>query len=67
MYELGLNPYLDVLSEARYRELFGQAVKHPFTGIDYVQMYRELVAGGEGRKLKYFWLMIPPALSCKKN
>ena len=29
MYELGLNPYLDVLSEARYRELFGQAVKHP--------------------------------------
>jgi F420-0:gamma-glutamyl ligase len=53
MYELGLNPYLDVLSEARYRELFGQAVKHPFTGIDYVQMYRELVAG-EGAEIEVF-------------
>ena len=53
MYELGLNPYLDVLSEARYRELFGQAVKHPFTGIDYVQMYRELVAG-EGAEIGIF-------------
>ena len=37
----GLNPYTDVLTEARYRELFGSNV-HPFTGIDYVAYYREI-------------------------
>lgn len=42
MDEIGLNPYLDVLDEKRYRQLFGQCVKHPFTGIDYVQMYKDL-------------------------
>lgn len=42
MDEMGLNPYGDVLSEEKYRLLFGQSVKHPFTGIDYVQMYKEL-------------------------
>ncbi len=43
MDELELNPYLEVLTEEKYRELFGAEVKHPFTGIDYVQMYREIV------------------------
>jgi len=42
MDELGLNPHCDVLDEKRYRELFGSPVKHPFTGIDYVQMYKDL-------------------------
>lgn len=42
MDELELNPYLDVLSEADYRELFGATVKHPFSGIDYVQLYKDL-------------------------
>ena len=42
MDEVGLNPYLDVLDEKKYRVLFGQCVKHPFTGIDYVQMYKEM-------------------------
>ena len=42
MDEIGLNPYLDILDEHKYRELFGESVKHPFTGIDYVQMYKEL-------------------------
>jgi F420-0:gamma-glutamyl ligase len=40
--ELGINPYTDVLSEADYRRLFGAEVKHPFTGIDYVQFYKNL-------------------------
>ncbi|MGG7177664.1 coenzyme F420-0:L-glutamate ligase [Clostridium paraputrificum] len=39
----GVNPYTDHLTEEKYREVFGQEVKHPFTGIDYVQMYKELV------------------------
>ena len=39
--EKGVNPYSDVLDEKRYRELFGY-VKHQFTGVDYVEYYREL-------------------------
>ncbi len=42
MDEIGLNPHTEVLDEEKYRELFGQQVLHPFTGIDYVRMYKEL-------------------------
>ncbi len=42
MFELNINPYNDVLSEADYREMFSQGVKHPFTGVDYVKMYKDL-------------------------
>ena len=38
----GINPYSDVLTEARYRELFGYK-KHTFTGVDYVAYYREVI------------------------
>lgn len=44
MIELGLNPYADSFSEDRYRELFSD-VKHPFTGIDYVEAYKSLGSG----------------------
>ncbi len=37
-----VNPYTDVLDEKKYRELFGY-VKHPFTGVDYVEYYKELI------------------------
>jgi len=37
-----LNPYLDCLDEAEYRRLFGEEIKHEFTGIDYVSYYRSL-------------------------
>ena len=40
--EAGVNPYSDVLTKEKYRELFGY-VKHPFTGIDYVAYYEELI------------------------
>ncbi len=40
--EAGVNPYTDVLSEAKYRELFGEN-PHPFTGVDYVAYYRDLI------------------------
>ena len=40
--EAGINPYTDVLSEAKYRELFGTN-PHPFTGVDYVQYYGDLI------------------------
>ena len=40
--EKGINPYTDVLSLAKYRELFGRN-EHEFTGVDYVQFYEDLV------------------------
>jgi F420-0:gamma-glutamyl ligase len=42
MDRLGVDPYKDFLTEEKYRELFGENVKHPFTGVDYVKMYREI-------------------------
>ena len=46
--EAGINPYSDVLDEAKYRELFGEN-KHEFTGVDYVAYYKEIIneAGAE--------------------
>ncbi len=38
----GVNPYSDVLTEAKYRELFG-VNKHQFTGVDYVEYYSDVV------------------------
>ena len=38
----GVDPYKDVLSESQYREMFGY-VKHPFTGVDYVEYYSQLI------------------------
>ncbi|MBR3870386.1 MAG: coenzyme F420-0:L-glutamate ligase [Clostridia bacterium] len=40
--EAGVNPYSDVLTLERYRELFGY-VKHEFTGMDYVQYYGDII------------------------
>ena len=46
--EKGVNPFTDVLSVEKYRELFGYN-KHRFTGVDYVDYYTSLVreAGAE--------------------
>ncbi len=40
--EKGVDPYQDVLTLERYRELFGYH-KHPFTGVDYVDYYAQLI------------------------
>ena len=40
--EKGINPWKDVLSEERYRELFGYGT-HQFTGVDYIEYYKELI------------------------
>ncbi|MCQ4923521.1 coenzyme F420-0:L-glutamate ligase [Tissierella carlieri] len=42
MDELKINPYIDVLTESDYRKLFGEKVVHPFTGVDYVNVYKEI-------------------------
>ena len=46
--EAGVNPYSDVLTLEKYRELFGDN-KHEFTGVDYVQYYSDIIteAGAE--------------------
>ncbi len=46
--EANVNPYSDVLTLERYRELFGEN-KHTFTGVDYVDYYSQIVkdAGAE--------------------
>ena len=38
----GVNPYSDVLTLEKYRELFGVNA-HEFTGVDYVQYYADLI------------------------
>ncbi len=40
--EMGVDPYSDVLTLEKYRELFGYE-KHRFTGVDYVQYYGDLI------------------------
>lgn len=46
--DAGINPYSDVLSLEKYRELFGEN-KHEFTGVDYVDYYSNIItdAGAE--------------------
>ncbi len=51
MYDLGLNPYSDSFGETKYRNLFGEEVKHRFTGVDYVKYYKSL---GENNIKIYF-------------
>ena len=40
--EKGVDPFKDVLSLEKYRELFGYE-KHPFTGVDYVEYYEKII------------------------
>ena len=38
----GIDPYRDILTEEEYRKNFGY-VRHPFTGVDYVSYYSDLI------------------------
>lgn len=40
--EKNINPYSDVLTQDEFEKLFGKS-KHPFTGMDYVGYYKELI------------------------
>ncbi|MBQ6638674.1 MAG: coenzyme F420-0:L-glutamate ligase [Lachnospiraceae bacterium] len=40
--DAGVNPYSDVLSLEKYRELFGYGV-HEFTGVDYIEYYSDII------------------------
>lgn len=51
--QYGVNPYIDVLSEKTYLEKFGD-ILHPFTGINYVDFYRNLVEQ-EGAEVEFIF------------
>ena len=66
MDQNGVDPYKDVLDEKRYRELFGY-VKHPFTGVDYVDYYSQLIRES-GAEVEVIFANDPRAiLSYTKN
>ena len=41
--EKGINPWTDVLNEEEFRKAFGYT-KHPFTGLDYIELYKSIIA-----------------------
>lgn len=49
MYERGINPYNDLLSEHDYRSIEGLSIRHPFTNVDYVELYKGVFPDGKVR------------------
>ncbi|CDZ74505.1 hypothetical protein ING2D1G_0318 [Peptoniphilus sp. ING2-D1G] len=47
LYDNKINPYTEVFEEDEYRKIFGEEVKHRFTGIDYVKLYKEIAPNSE--------------------
>ena len=58
--EKGVNPYSDVLSLDKYRELFGYKV-HEFTGVDYIDYYIDLIKA-EGCEVEVVFANQPKAI-----
>ncbi|MCQ2793888.1 MAG: coenzyme F420-0:L-glutamate ligase [Bacilli bacterium] len=56
----GINPYSDVLTLERYRQLFGFR-KHEFTGVDYIEYYIKLIEG-EGATAEVIFANQPKAI-----
>ena len=58
--EKGVDPYTDVLTEEKFRTLFGYE-KHPFTGVDYITYYKEIIEG-EGCEVEVILANQPKAI-----
>lgn len=58
--EKGVNPWTDTLTEEQFRELFGFN-KHSFTGIDYIDYYKELVTA-EGAECEIVFSQKPKTI-----
>ncbi|NCC85034.1 MAG: F420-0--gamma-glutamyl ligase [Clostridia bacterium] len=52
-----INPWTDVLDEAMYRRIFGDNL-HPFTGVDYVSYYKEVIEK-EGCEVEFIFANDP--------
>ena len=55
-----VNPYSDVLEYEDYRKLFGYKV-HEFTGVDYIEYYKELIQS-QGCEVKIIFANRPQAI-----
>ncbi|XVG95882.1 coenzyme F420-0:L-glutamate ligase [Eubacteriales bacterium KG127] len=58
--EKGINPYTDVLNQEQFESLFGKS-RHPFTGMDYINYYKEL-AEAEGCEVEIYFSKNPKAI-----
>ncbi len=58
--EKGIDPYRDILTLERYRELFG-VNRHEFTGVDYVAYYEQLIRDS-GAEAEIFFANRPTAI-----
>lgn len=58
--EAGINPYSDVLTLEKYRELFGEN-RHEFTGVDYVEYYGNIIRE-EGAEAEIIFANQPRAI-----
>ena len=58
--ESGIDPYRDVLTLEQYRQAFGVRV-HPFTGVDYVHYYRNIIEE-EGAEAQILFSNRPEAI-----
>jgi len=58
--DAGVNPYSDVLTLEKYRELFGEN-KHEFTGVDYVDYYSKLITE-EGAEVEIIFANRPKTI-----
>ncbi|MGX7196244.1 coenzyme F420-0:L-glutamate ligase [Enterococcus olivae] len=58
--EKGVNPWTDELSEETFRELFGYS-KHRFTGVDYIDYYKELITN-EGAECEVIFSQKPKTI-----
>ena len=63
--EAGVNPFSDVLTLEKYRELFGATV-HEFTGVDYVDYYKELMESS-GAEVEVIFANHPEAIGSGYN
>lgn len=58
--EKGINPYTDVLNQEQFESMFGKS-RHPFTGMDYINYYKEL-AEAEGCDVEIYFSKNPRAI-----
>lgn len=58
--EKGVNPWTDELTESEFRKLFGYN-KHRFTGVDYIEYYKELITS-EGTDCEVIFSQKPKSI-----
>ena len=58
--ESGINPWTDTLTEEEFEQHFGKT-SHPFTGVDYVELYNRIVAD-EGTPCEIIFSNDPTAI-----